>query len=240
MGVVSSRLKFQKKPTIRDVLKDLDKEIKSTQEYRKSIEIQRKHLISTLFLYSLVLYIVAGCIIYSHDLPRSFVGWVLCCGPLVGFLFVIWFLKLLLTWYFRRETQSNKETLEKLKERKYAILDHVRKTKTFNEAEDILAEFNPGYIKKLGPVLYYSDKYSSNDQQKSSGLISSIFNYVWGMRFLSRNNYALICQKCSAHNGLVSKDQYENAAFQCCYCLYQNDQNKEAASDSTSKYKTLT
>lgn len=216
-------------------MKEIDKQIKSAQKYKCNIQKQKKYLINTLFLYTVILYIVAACIIYSHEFPNSLVECILCYGPLVGFLFVIWFLKMLLTWYFHREAQNNQDFLNKLKERKKQILDHVMKTKTFNEAEEILAEFHPGYIKNLGGVTFSNSISKEKQQQQSKRTVSvsyGIFNTIFSYLFKRHqqqpsNNFALICQKCSGHNGLVGKEQYDNTAFQCCYCSHQNFPGKQ-------------
>lgn len=40
------------------------------------------------------------------------------------------------------------------------------------------------------------------------------------------NRYALICQKCSSHNGMALKEEFEYLAFRCCYCNTFNPARK--------------
>ncbi|XP_023222465.1 endoplasmic reticulum junction formation protein lunapark-1-like [Centruroides sculpturatus] len=140
---------------------------------------------------------------------------------------------MLLTWYFHREAQNNEELLDKLKERKHQILDHVMKTKTFNEAQEILAEFRPGYVKNIESINFRKKTPKGKQKEETNSINNSIFSTFFNYLFRRQqhdqpsNNFALICQKCSGHNGLVGKDQYENAAFQCCYCLHQNYPGKQ-------------
>ncbi|KAF7283953.1 hypothetical protein GWI33_022778 [Rhynchophorus ferrugineus] len=41
------------------------------------------------------------------------------------------------------------------------------------------------------------------------------------------NRYALICQKCSSHNGMALKEEFEYISFRCCYCSHFNSARKK-------------
>lgn len=41
------------------------------------------------------------------------------------------------------------------------------------------------------------------------------------------NRYALICQKCSSHNGMALKEEFEYLSFCCCYCSHFNSARKK-------------
>jgi hypothetical protein len=36
------------------------------------------------------------------------------------------------------------------------------------------------------------------------------------------NRYALICRRCSSHNGMALKEEFEFISFNCCYCSFFN------------------
>lgn len=42
--------------------------------------------------------------------------------------------------------------------------------------------------------------------------------------------YALICKKCSSHNGMALREEFEFLAFQCCYCFHFNPARKQRPS----------
>lgn len=44
------------------------------------------------------------------------------------------------------------------------------------------------------------------------------------------NRYALICQKCSSHNGMALKEEFEYISFRCCYCSHFNPARKKKPS----------
>ncbi|XP_023027697.2 endoplasmic reticulum junction formation protein lunapark-B [Leptinotarsa decemlineata] len=41
------------------------------------------------------------------------------------------------------------------------------------------------------------------------------------------NRFALICQKCSAHNGMAFKEDFEYLSYRCCYCSHFNPSRKQ-------------
>ncbi|CAH1108654.1 unnamed protein product [Psylliodes chrysocephalus] len=44
------------------------------------------------------------------------------------------------------------------------------------------------------------------------------------------NRYALICKKCSSHNGMALKEEFEYLSFNCCYCSQFNPARKKKPS----------
>ncbi|OQR70710.1 protein lunapark-B-like, partial [Tropilaelaps mercedesae] len=57
------------------------------------------------------------------------------------------------------------------------------------------------------------------------GAVEKMIDYIVGEG--PNNRYALICKKCSSHNGMALREEFEFLAFQCCYCFHFNPARKQ-------------
>ncbi|XP_003742381.1 endoplasmic reticulum junction formation protein lunapark-B [Galendromus occidentalis] len=57
------------------------------------------------------------------------------------------------------------------------------------------------------------------------GTVEKMIDYIVGEG--PNNRYALICKKCSGHNGMALKEEFEFLAFKCCYCFHFNGARKQ-------------
>ncbi|XP_022246132.1 protein lunapark-A-like isoform X3 [Limulus polyphemus] len=160
--------KFKKKPLTRDILETLEKacglfqEIQATSEYKRSTEKAHKHLVGSLILYSVLLYVLAAVVFYFWFFPSTFSDGVLHSLPLIIFPVLILILKRLLHWYFTRAIKRNEEQLTGLKKKKKSILDEVMNNETYRVAKELLEKFDPELLKK-------QENYQETHSQNGSG-----------------------------------------------------------------------
>ena len=77
----------------------------------------------------------------------------------VWFLFRIFFLKRILTWWYHRKVRKNETHLAKLEEERTKILEDVMDTETYKVAKEILDKYGPvQQITKPTKVHYHSGK----------------------------------------------------------------------------------
>ncbi|CAL4167002.1 unnamed protein product, partial [Meganyctiphanes norvegica] len=64
------------------------------------------------------------------------------------FILVVYILKRILTWWYRRKLSRNERKLEELKEKKEKILEQVMETETYKVAKEILEKYAPEQLRK--------------------------------------------------------------------------------------------
>ncbi|CAG5119008.1 unnamed protein product [Candidula unifasciata] len=147
MGVLLSR--FRRKQTTIEILEGIDKEISRLQRNRKVNQDRQKHIVTSLLIYSIVVYVFAAVIFFCVYFPDTWQLRLLYSLPLLVFPFLIWGIKKLLHWYFVKRISSNDLALQQLRERKKQILEDVVETETYKRAREILEKFDPGRLRKL-------------------------------------------------------------------------------------------
>ncbi|XP_057655739.1 endoplasmic reticulum junction formation protein lunapark [Diorhabda carinulata] len=70
----------------------------------------------------------------------------------------------------------------------------------------------------------------------NSSVLDKMVDYLVGDG--PSNRYALICKKCSSHNGMALKEEFEYLSFKCCYCSHFNAARKKKASGPTFEEET--
>ncbi|XP_076332034.1 endoplasmic reticulum junction formation protein lunapark-like isoform X2 [Tachypleus tridentatus] len=160
-------MKFKKKPSTKQVLEELEKEIKTTYEYKSSSEKTHKHLIGSLILYSVLLYIVAALVFYFWFFPSTLGDGVLHSLPLIAFPVLVWILKRFLHWYFTRTIKINEEKLIELRKKKNSILDEVMEKETYKVAKELLETFDPQLLKMQEKT---EEKTAQNGSHESNSL----------------------------------------------------------------------
>ncbi|XP_022257766.1 protein lunapark-like [Limulus polyphemus] len=63
--------RFKKKPSTEEILVKLEKDINRTLEYKRTTEQTRKHLIGSLILYSVFLYVIVAVVFYFWYFPNT-------------------------------------------------------------------------------------------------------------------------------------------------------------------------
>ncbi|KAK8391462.1 hypothetical protein O3P69_017207 [Scylla paramamosain] len=146
MGLIISR--FRKKPSTKELLEQIQKNVEEIEEYRSHTQQRQKRLVGYLVLYSIVLYLVAALICYFYYFPDNLQHRLLYATPFVVFPFLVYILKRILTWYYSRKISKNEEKLKSLLERKEKILDDVMETETYKVAKEILEKFAPDQLRR--------------------------------------------------------------------------------------------
>ncbi|XP_013781641.1 protein lunapark-like [Limulus polyphemus] len=160
-------MKFKKKPSTKQVLEELEKEIQTTSEYKSSSEKTHKHLIGSLILYSVLIYVVAALVYYFWFFPSTLGDGVLHSLPLLAFPLLVWILKRFLHWYFTRTIKINEEKLIELRKKKKSILDEVMEKETYKVAKELLEKFDPQLLKKQENT---EEKTAQNGSRESTPL----------------------------------------------------------------------
>lgn len=141
MGAILSRRK--KKQSTEEILEDLQDKIEALEESKQTNIEKQKHLIGSLILYSIVLYVGAALLFYFYYMPESVSERITYASPLAVFPILVWLIKSFLHWYFVKRISKNEAALNDLQEQKNKILDEVMETETYKKAKEILEKYDP-------------------------------------------------------------------------------------------------
>lgn len=147
MGVLISKLRG--KPSTKDLLEDLEKQIAELEEYKRSTEQQQKRVIGSLIFYSIVLYILSSTIFLFYYFPATTQERILYSIPLLFFPILLYFFKRFLQWYFVQKIKNNEEQLLELKKRRRSLLEYAMETETYKVVKELLERFDPEYHKMI-------------------------------------------------------------------------------------------
>ncbi|CAG9766230.1 unnamed protein product [Ceutorhynchus assimilis] len=140
MGIIIS--KFRKKTSTFDVLTKLQNEIVSIEEFQTRTQQTQRKIVFRFLLLGILIYclvVVLGYFYFSQISQNHKLLWAI---PLIAIPFVIWFIKIILTWYYNRKIIKNGKKLVSLREKKKKILENVAETETYKVAKQILDKFD--------------------------------------------------------------------------------------------------
>ncbi|XP_069983349.1 endoplasmic reticulum junction formation protein lunapark-A isoform X4 [Penaeus vannamei] len=146
MGLIISR--FRKKQSTKEVLEQIQKDVLQIEEYGANTQQRQKRLVGSLVLYSAIFYLIAVAVFYFYYFPPQLQERLLYATPFIVFPFLIYLLKRLLSWYYRRKITKNELKLKSLRERKEKILEQVMETETYKVAKEILETYAPDQLRK--------------------------------------------------------------------------------------------
>ncbi|XP_047498345.1 endoplasmic reticulum junction formation protein lunapark-A-like isoform X3 [Penaeus chinensis] len=146
MGLIISR--FRKKQSTKEVLEQIQKDVLQIEEYGAHTQQRQKRLVGSLVLYSAIFYLIAVAVFYFYYFPPQLQERLLYATPFIVFPFLIYLLKRLLSWYYRRKITKNELKLKSLRERKEKILEQVMETETYKVAKEILETYAPDQLRK--------------------------------------------------------------------------------------------
>ncbi|GIY47015.1 endoplasmic reticulum junction formation protein lunapark-B [Caerostris darwini] len=147
MGLIFSR--FRAKPSTKELLEDLEKEIEALEEYKRSTEVQQKAVIGSLVFYSVLLYIIVACVFLFYSYPVTTKDRIIYAIPFLIFPFLLYILKKFLQWYFQQKIRHNEENLLELKKRKKSLLDYAMETETYKVVKELLEKYDPVHHRKI-------------------------------------------------------------------------------------------
>nr|CAB3263461.1 protein lunapark-B [Phallusia mammillata] len=149
MGNLLTR--WRKSKTTVEVLEQIDKDIERLEKFKRLNNATKKRIITSLLIYSLVLYIVAFICLYLFYIPEmtfiNVVGFQI--APTLCLSVLLYALIRLLHWWFVRKIVKNDSELQELRDQRKEILENVMETETYKKAKEILEKFDPETKKKL-------------------------------------------------------------------------------------------
>ncbi|KDQ29906.1 hypothetical protein PLEOSDRAFT_1076500 [Pleurotus ostreatus PC15] len=184
------------------VLSTLSRDVQSRQQKLADIRLRERR--STLWstLYTAAAYGVYVCLWYFQalTLPRG----VALAPVLVGPLIVLFIRRIVQLWYSRKEAHEEK-TLQHLLKQQRTKVEEIKKKTNYYSTRNLLSNLavprhtHAQAMDKLADALLGED-----DQAPPS------------------SRYALICEKCFKHNGLLPEAMWEDAQFRCIKCDHLN------------------
>ncbi|GFT48003.1 endoplasmic reticulum junction formation protein lunapark-A [Nephila pilipes] len=147
MGILFSR--FRAKPSTKELLEDLEKEIETLEEYKRSTEVQQKAVIGSLIFYSVLLYIILAGVFFFYSYPVATKDRIIYAVPFLFFPLLLYVLKKFLQWYFLQKIRHNEENLLELKKRKKSLLEFAMETETYKVVKELLEKYDPAYHRKI-------------------------------------------------------------------------------------------
>ncbi|XP_077293393.1 zinc-ribbon metal-binding protein lunapark [Arctopsyche grandis] len=139
MGLLLSR--FRRKKTTFQVLEELEKEIRSIEQYGYSTEAKRRRVVGTLMAVSIGLYVLSVILFYFYFRLTSWKEILLYATPLLVFPVVIVLLRAGLSRYYEWKLHKNKSKLIDMRAEKKKILEEVMDKETYKFAKQILDKF---------------------------------------------------------------------------------------------------
>lgn len=150
MGILFSR--FRAKPSTKELLEDLEKEIETLEEYKRSTEVQQKAVIGSLIFYSVMLYVIVAGVFLFYSYPVTTKDRIIYAVPFLIFPLLLYVLKKFLQWYFLQKIRHNEENLLELKKRKKSLLEFAMETETYKVVKELLEKYDPAYHRKIFEV----------------------------------------------------------------------------------------
>ncbi|XP_054712213.1 endoplasmic reticulum junction formation protein lunapark-A-like isoform X3 [Uloborus diversus] len=147
MGVLFSR--FRAKPSTKELLEEVEKEIEVLEEYKRSTELQQKAVVRSLIFYSVLIYIILAGVFLFYSFPTTTRDRVIYSVPLLVFPLILYILKKFLHWYFHQKLRNNDEALQDLKRRKKTLIEFAMETETYKVVKELLEKFDKESHKKI-------------------------------------------------------------------------------------------
>ncbi|KAK4002814.1 hypothetical protein OUZ56_004615 [Daphnia magna] len=137
MGILLSR--FRRKPSTKEILEDIDKELKSIDEFQQDTIERQKRVARQLLVIFILVYVIAIASFFFITSIQKFKLYYF--TGLVTFALVTWSSHRGVKWYFNRRMVRKSEKSVELRKKKKKILEHVMDTETYKIAKEILDRF---------------------------------------------------------------------------------------------------
>lgn len=143
MGLLISR--FRKKKNAEEQLEDLTQKIQKIEEFQEGDEDKLRLRVWQLVSYSTIIFVFISVIYFIYD-PESGLKYILL--TLILFSIIIFIVRKLIIYYFKRKITRNKMKIEVYKKEKQKILDDVMETETYKVAKRILEKYDVQHMSK--------------------------------------------------------------------------------------------
>ncbi|XP_057364700.1 endoplasmic reticulum junction formation protein lunapark-A-like [Daphnia carinata] len=137
MGILLSR--FRHKPSTKEILEDIDKELKSIDEFQQDTIERQKRVVRQLLVIFILVYVVAIASFFFITSVQKYKLYYF--TGLVTFALITWSSHRGVKWYFNRRMVRKSEKSVELRKKKKKILEHVMDTETYKIAKEILDKF---------------------------------------------------------------------------------------------------
>lgn len=214
------------------------------KQLRYSIRVRRVK--GFLTLYSAFAYTVYSAIVFVGNRQRSQrLHWL----GLIGAPFAVWFIRWILQKWYSWWSTSNDEQIEALETRRKEMLEELKQNTNFYSTQALISRFDKDQAESKQEVEEELKRQESIDKLKPQeeflpeGQVPMMSPYPampmipyqpkWYDRILDlvagedeyspKMRYALICQQCTAHNGLAQPgEQPEDVVYICPHCGFKN------------------
>lgn len=149
MGKIISR--FRKQPTTLEELERIDNEIQSLLRLKRRDGELEKQYVGTLFLYSVIIYIIMALVFYFYFIPEDWTGRVIQISPFLLFPFLILLVRRLIRFYFVKRISRCDIQLGDLRAEKKKILEEVKEKESYKKAKEILEKYDPASVSPPPP-----------------------------------------------------------------------------------------
>ncbi|KAL0091435.1 hypothetical protein J3Q64DRAFT_1634989, partial [Phycomyces blakesleeanus] len=229
------------------ILSDLDEAIQKSQLRIADIKIRQRRALALWVLYSSILWAVylVYCIFTLYNQNKGIRAIVNAGIPLILFPFVIYYMRIALAWFYSRKQTAEESRLSTMMTHKNQKLDELKNKTSYYTTHSLLERYDLSESKKsqsVGAVTVSlpaqrpqplpelpTPLNARNDTQK--GNMMSQFSTVprqprWFDKMFealvgeekSEERYALICDHCFSHNGLVLPRERDSIQYVCPQC----------------------
>lgn len=193
---------FSKPPSLRDLLLNLDEKITAIEESINSYENTKYSLNQYLYIF-FILVIPLVIIIFPAFGKISLIYACILCT-------IIYLIKKVYEVILNGLINKKKSKLKAFKEVQKKRIEELKREISYVETKQLIEKYEKDSPRK----------------KENKGLVDTLAGVILGKDEPARM-YALICEKCFSHNGLVHPNEYSFTKYKCYKCGTLNDK-KEA------------
>lgn len=194
---------FKKKTTLKDILLSLEKRINKTEKCLKNLKYQKININRISYI---LISLLISLFIYKILYKEFKIIYLFC-------VFGVILLRKILIKIIEKRIISNQNFLKTLKETQKVKVEEFKKDTEYMETKTIVEKYESSLKKP---------KISDNRK----GILDMVTDAIIGDD--PSTMYALICEKCYYHNGLVHPKDYNQTKFNCYHCKHFNNKMREA------------
>lgn len=193
---------FSRQLSLRDLLLSLDEKITSIEESIESLESNKSSLNQYMHIFFILLIPVLIIVIPNFGKISIFYASILCL--------LVFLIKKIYEFFLNRLIESRKYKLRGLKEVQKKRIEELKKEISYVETKQLIEKYEKESPRK------------KNDK----GIVDTLAGVILGKDEPARM-YALICEKCFSHNGLVHPNEYNFTKYKCYKCNTINDKKEK-------------
>nr|KAJ3422969.1 hypothetical protein HK105_005318 [Polyrhizophydium stewartii] len=200
------------------LLADIDEKIRRSELNMSEFSLRERRLLHALVLYAVPTYVVVLVVYVIYVRNAAGEPWdlfLLKSLPIGIFPLVAYILRVLvITWYTRCRT-FEEEHLETLRKKQSEKIEELKKRTAFYKTKGLIERYDPAAKVRMGRT-------ASMLRTNTRGWFDKLLDVMVGESDGPQHKYALICETCFTHNGLVLPEEYLTAKFKCMQCGHLN------------------